>query len=49
MNKSIPSYVDDVFLAELIGHLVKIVHGLDDKLKITTPEDFEVAKQLIYA
>ncbi|MCB1083738.1 MAG: 2-C-methyl-D-erythritol 4-phosphate cytidylyltransferase [Simkania sp.] len=39
---------DDVSLAELIRHPVKIVYGSDENLKITTPEDFEVAKQLVY-
>ncbi|MCB1076058.1 MAG: 2-C-methyl-D-erythritol 4-phosphate cytidylyltransferase [Simkania sp.] len=39
---------DDVSLAELIHHPVKIVYGSDENLKITTPEDFEVAKQLVY-
>jgi len=39
---------DDVSLAELIDHPVKIVFGSDDNLKITTPEDFEVAKQLVH-
>jgi len=40
---------DDVSLAELVGHPVKVVLGSDDNFKITTPEDFEVAKQLLYA
>lgn len=42
------TFTDDVSLAELVRHPVKIVYGSDDNLKITTPEDFEVAKQLVY-
>lgn len=40
---------DDVSLAELIGHPVKVVMGCNDNIKITTPEDFEIVKQLAYA
>jgi len=42
-------FTDDVALAELLGHPVKIVFGSNDNFKITTYNDFEVAKQLVYA
>lgn len=38
---------DDVSLAELIGHPVKIVEGSRDNLKITTPEDLAIAKTFL--
>lgn len=37
---------DDVSLIEMIGHPVKLVEGGYMNLKITTPEDLAVAKQL---
>lgn len=37
---------DDVSLAELIGHPVKIVHGPTRNIKITTPEDLQLAALL---
>lgn len=40
---------DDVALAELIGHPVKTVIGSDTNLKITTPEDLEIAKKFLDA
>jgi 2-C-methyl-D-erythritol 4-phosphate cytidylyltransferase len=39
---------DDVSLIEMIGHPVKLVEGGYMNLKITTPEDFALAKQLYY-
>ena len=41
--------VDDVALAELIGHQVKLVIGSETNLKITTPLDFKIAEELIDA
>lgn len=38
---------DDVFLAELMGHSVKIVRGDYTNIKITHPNDLIVAKQLL--
>ena len=38
---------DDVSLAELCGHPVKLVQGSEQLLKITTPFDLEVAKSLL--
>ncbi len=35
---------DDASLVERLGQRVKIVHGSYDNIKITTPEDFELAK-----
>ncbi len=37
---------DDVSLIEMIGHPVKLVEGGYMNLKITTPEDFDLATQL---
>lgn len=37
---------DDVSLAELIGHPVKIVEGSYANLKISTPEDLAIAERL---
>jgi 2-C-methyl-D-erythritol 4-phosphate cytidylyltransferase len=38
---------DDVSLAELIGHTVKIVEGEDTNIKITLPSDLLLAKLLL--
>jgi 2-C-methyl-D-erythritol 4-phosphate cytidylyltransferase len=38
---------DDVSLAEVCGHPVKVVMGCDELLKITTPIDLLVAKSLL--
>lgn len=35
---------DDISLVELLGHPVKLVQGSYQNLKITTPEDLEIAK-----
>ncbi len=37
---------DDVALAELVKHRVKLVEGAYHNLKITTPEDLSIAQQL---
>jgi 2-C-methyl-D-erythritol 4-phosphate cytidylyltransferase len=37
---------DDVALAELIQHPVKIIPGFSRNIKITTPEDFQLAQSL---
>lgn len=38
---------DDSVLAERIGYKIKMVEGSYDNIKITTPEDLVIAKQLI--
>ncbi|MCQ9207049.1 MAG: 2-C-methyl-D-erythritol 4-phosphate cytidylyltransferase [Omnitrophica bacterium] len=38
---------DDASLAEMLGHKVKIVKGSYRNIKITTPEDLELAKVLL--
>lgn len=38
---------DDVSLAELIGHPVKLVKGSDKNLKITTPFDLKLAEEIV--
>lgn len=37
---------DDVSLAEIIGHPVKLVEGAYNNIKITTPEDMIIAQEL---
>ncbi len=39
---------DDASLAELLGHRVKIVPGLETNIKITTPFDWVLAKTILY-
>lgn len=41
------SVTDDISLAELIGHPVKLVLGSYENIKITTPEDLKFAEWLI--
>src|SRR5262249_42320929 len=38
------SVTDDVSLAELVGHKVKLVEGSYSNIKVTTPEDLEIAQ-----
>jgi 2-C-methyl-D-erythritol 4-phosphate cytidylyltransferase len=38
---------DDVSLVELLNHPVKIVKGSYENIKITTPEDLEIAKRFL--
>lgn len=38
---------DDCMLAELMGEKIKLVEGSYENIKITTPEDLEVAKTII--
>ena len=38
---------DDVSLAELVGHPVKLIHGDAANVKITTPEDFALLEKLL--
>jgi 2-C-methyl-D-erythritol 4-phosphate cytidylyltransferase len=40
---------DEAELVERIGHAVKIVHGSPLNLKITTPDDFQIAEHLLDA
>ena len=40
-------YTDDCQLMEAAGHAVKLVAGLDTNLKLTTPEDIQLAKALM--
>lgn len=40
---------DDVSLAELIGHPVKLVEGSQTNLKITVPEDLTIAHHLFHS
>ena len=42
-----PHATDDASLAETLGHKVKIVKGSYRNIKITTPEDLELAKALL--
>ena len=37
---------DDAALVERLGHPVKVVRGLEDNLKITTPEDLRRARRM---
>ncbi len=38
---------DDAMLVERLGHPVKIVPGSPENIKITTPEDFIIAKEIL--
>lgn len=38
---------DDVSLAELVGHRVKIVESSSENIKITTPFDLKIAKAIV--
>lgn len=38
---------DDVSIVEAISHPVKLVEGLDDNIKITTPHDLMIADQFL--
>ena len=38
---------DDAMLAEHFGHKVKIINGYYDNIKITTPEDLVLAKEIL--
>ena len=38
---------DDAMLVERLGHLVKIVEGSSENIKITTPEDFVIAEEIL--
>jgi len=41
------SFTDDASVAEQAGYKIKLVMGDEYNLKITTPEDFEIARMLI--
>lgn len=41
------NYTDDCALAEQFGKRVKIVDGSYDNIKITTPEDMEIAEKIL--
>lgn len=40
---------DDVSAIELIGHTVKLVSGKSSNIKITSPEDLELARSFLHA
>jgi 2-C-methyl-D-erythritol 4-phosphate cytidylyltransferase len=44
-----PSFTDDASVAESAGYTVKLVRGDEYNMKITTPEDLEVAQLLLTA
>jgi 2-C-methyl-D-erythritol 4-phosphate cytidylyltransferase len=41
------SFTDDASVVEKAGYQIKLVQGDEYNLKITTPEDFEIAKMLL--
>lgn len=46
-NRQNTTVTDDVSLAELVGHPVKLVLGSYENLKITTPEDLVISESLV--
>jgi 2-C-methyl-D-erythritol 4-phosphate cytidylyltransferase len=47
LEKSSQTISDDVSLAELVGHPVKLVMGSYENIKITTPEDLVLAESIL--
>ena len=46
LNSSI-EFTDDAAVVENEGYTIKIVSGSDDNIKITTPEDLQLAESLL--